>query len=145
MSDLFNVAFDEAHKPRGTISENYGEIKEHLESNGFTCHSFMEFPITRQNLGYYDILVIPCPDNAQFSNDEIDAIYTGLLFDFSREQIENIYKAANNNKIPSFALGGETYVQLGAMASITAENVEKRLSRRTALNIEKRLERKQLL
>jgi hypothetical protein len=81
MSDQFNVAFDEAHKPRGLITGNYGELKDHLESNGFACHSFMEFPITRQNLGYYDILVIPCPDNAQFSSDEIEAISTWVKED----------------------------------------------------------------
>jgi len=79
--------------------------------------------------------------NNYFNND-IDAIYTGLLFDFSSDQIENIYKAANQKKIPSFALGGQGYVELGAMASITAEDVEKRLSRRTSLNIEKILEGK---
>ncbi len=70
----YYVAFDEAHKPRGKISDNYSHIKEYLESEGFICQTFMEFPITRQNLAQYDILVIPCPDFAKFSVNEIDAI-----------------------------------------------------------------------
>ncbi|MBN2154749.1 MAG: hypothetical protein JW776_01725 [Candidatus Lokiarchaeota archaeon] len=68
------VAFDEAHKPRAKISGNYSELKEHLESMGFVCQTFMEFPITRQNLSAFDLLVIPCPDFAKFSTNEIDAI-----------------------------------------------------------------------
>ena len=70
----FYVAFDEAHKPRGKITGNYSHLKEFLESQGFICQTFMEFPITRQNLSPYDILVIPCPDFAKFSTNEIDAI-----------------------------------------------------------------------
>ena len=67
----FYVAFDEAHKPRGKIAGNYSHLKEHLENEGFICQTFMEFPITRQNLAPFDILVIPCPDFAKFSGNEI--------------------------------------------------------------------------
>ena len=74
MSELYYIAFDESHKPRGKIGVNYKSLKEYLENNGFVCHSFMEFPITRQNLSAYDILVIPCPDFSKFSKDEIEAI-----------------------------------------------------------------------
>ncbi len=70
----FYVAFDEAHKPRGKIAGNYSHLKEFLDSQGFICQPYMEFPITRQNLSPYDILVIPCPDFAKFSTNEIDAI-----------------------------------------------------------------------
>ena len=70
----YHVAFDEAHKPRGKIADNYSHMKEYLESHGFTCQTFMEFPITRQNLAPYDVLVVPCPDFAKFSTNEIDAI-----------------------------------------------------------------------
>ncbi|MHA1109999.1 MAG: hypothetical protein ACTSRE_02785 [Promethearchaeota archaeon] len=73
-TNSFYVAFDEAHKPRGKITGNYSHLKEFLESQGFICQTFMEFPITRQNLSPYDILVIPCPDFAKFSTNEIDAI-----------------------------------------------------------------------
>ncbi|MHA1339661.1 MAG: Gldg family protein [Promethearchaeota archaeon] len=70
----FYIAFDESHKPRGRIDSNYTELKKHLESLGFVCHQFMEFPITRENLKPYDILAIPCPDFSKFSKQEIDAI-----------------------------------------------------------------------
>ncbi|MHA1897760.1 MAG: hypothetical protein ACTSU2_10225 [Promethearchaeota archaeon] len=81
MSELYYIAFDESHKPRGKIGVNYKSLKEYLENNGFVCHSFMEFPITRQNLSAYDILVIPCPDFSKFSKDEIEAIYKWVTED----------------------------------------------------------------
>jgi hypothetical protein len=68
------VAFDEAHKPRGKMTGNYSHLKDYLESQGFICQSYMEFPITRENLSPFDILVIPCPDFAKFSTNEIEAI-----------------------------------------------------------------------
>ncbi|MHA1728126.1 MAG: Gldg family protein [Promethearchaeota archaeon] len=72
---LFYIAFDESHKPRGRITGNYSELKDFLESEkSFICHSFMEFPITRQNLASYDILVIPCPDSSKYSKEEIENI-----------------------------------------------------------------------
>lgn len=73
-NESYNVAFDEAHKPRGRITGNYSHMKEFLEKHGFSCHSYMEFPITRQNLSPFDLLIIPCPDFAKFSTNEIDAI-----------------------------------------------------------------------
>lgn len=74
MSQNFQIAFDEAHKPRGRISGNFSELRKFLETEGFVCQIFMEFPITRQNLSFYDILVIPCPDNSLYSEEEIKTI-----------------------------------------------------------------------
>jgi hypothetical protein len=74
MSAPFIIAFDEAHKPRGKIGSNLIHLKEHLEKQGFICRSFMEFPITKQNLAPYDILVVACPDFSKFSKDEIETI-----------------------------------------------------------------------
>lgn len=74
MQTSYYVAFDEAHKPRGKIAENYSHLKDYLDSQGFICQTFMEFPITRQNLAPFDILVIPCPDFAKFSANEIEDI-----------------------------------------------------------------------
>ncbi len=74
MSQNYQIGFDEAHKPRGRITGNFSELRKFLESEGFVCQIFMEFPITRQNLSFYDILVIPCPDNSLYSEDEISSI-----------------------------------------------------------------------
>lgn len=74
MSAPFIIAFDEAHKPRGKIASNLTHLKDHLERQGFICRAFMEFPITKQNLAPYDILVVACPDFSKFSKDEIETI-----------------------------------------------------------------------
>lgn len=79
MSESFIVGFDEAHKPRGRIDTNYTHLKKHLESQGFICQDFMEFPIRKQNLRNIDILVVPCPDFAKFSKDEIESVYKWVI------------------------------------------------------------------
>ncbi len=98
------------------------------------------FDNTIENMDF-DYRIIPVSmDSLSFENlipDDLDAIYTGLFFDFSRDRIKNIYQIANKKGIPSFALGGVDYVEMGAMASVSAENVQQRVSRRTALNMEK--------
>ncbi|MCP4763482.1 MAG: hypothetical protein GY870_17040 [archaeon] len=81
MAQPFYIAFDESHKPRGRVTGNYSQLKNILESEGFVCQSFMEFPIMRSNLAPYDILVVPCPDFSKFSRDEIDAITTWVRED----------------------------------------------------------------
>ena len=73
MNTSYYVAFDEAHKPRGKIAGNYSHLKEYLESQGFICQTYMEFPITRQNLAPYDILIINIPE-WNFTASEVDAV-----------------------------------------------------------------------
>ena len=67
----FYVAFDLAHKPRGKIDENYNELRDHLNENGFICYNFLETPITQEILRVYDLLVFICPDFAKISRQEI--------------------------------------------------------------------------
>ncbi len=74
--------------------------------------------------------------------DSLDAIFTGLFFDFSIGQVASLYQTINEKGIPSFALGGEEYVKLGAMASFSSEDIKQKVGRRTALNIEKILDGK---
>jgi len=94
----------------------------------------------------FEYKIIPVSiDSMSFESsipEGIDAVYTGLFFDFSEDQIRNIYKSINAKRLPSFALGGQEYVKLGAMASVSSEQVGQRISRRTALNIEKILDEK---
>ncbi len=71
---MIYVAFDEAHKERGNLSTNLKSLSSMLNENGFTCYSYAEFPIAKNNLAPYDILVLGCPDNAKFSKQEIDTI-----------------------------------------------------------------------
>ncbi len=67
----YYVAFDESHKPRGKIESNFRNLQRHLETEGFVCQPFAEFPITQKTLSAYDILVVPCPDFSKFSEQEI--------------------------------------------------------------------------
>ncbi|MFX1575162.1 MAG: hypothetical protein ACFFB0_20695 [Promethearchaeota archaeon] len=70
----YHIAFDIAHKPRGQIDENLTELRDHLNSNGFTCYNFLEVPITEESLMAYDILVFVCPDFAKIEPLEITEI-----------------------------------------------------------------------
>ncbi|MHA1646569.1 MAG: hypothetical protein ACTSVL_03260, partial [Promethearchaeota archaeon] len=45
-----------------------------LKSNNFVCMPFMEFPIAKQNIDPFDILVFACPDNSRISRNEIKSI-----------------------------------------------------------------------
>ncbi|MEJ2249714.1 MAG: hypothetical protein P8Y97_08650 [Candidatus Lokiarchaeota archaeon] len=65
------IAFDQIHKPRGKIDENYKELRKHLESNGFVCKNYTDAAITQESLQYYDIFVFVCPDFAKISRQEI--------------------------------------------------------------------------
>ncbi len=69
-----NIAFDVAHKPRGRIDENFTELKDFLNANGFECYNFLEAPITQTSLKPYDVLVFVCPDFSKISPLEISEI-----------------------------------------------------------------------
>jgi len=69
-----NIAFDVAHKPRGRIDENFMELKDFLNTNGFECYNFLEAPITQTSLKPYDVLVFVCPDFSKISPLEISEI-----------------------------------------------------------------------
>jgi len=70
----YHIAFDISHKPRGKIDDNLTELRDSLNSNGFTCYNFLEVPITEDSLKPYDILVFVCPDFTRISSHEITAI-----------------------------------------------------------------------
>jgi hypothetical protein len=70
----YNIAFDVAHKPRGRLDENFTELKDFLNSNGFECYNFLEAPITKLSLKPYDVLVFVCPDFSKISSLEISEI-----------------------------------------------------------------------
>ncbi len=70
----YNIAFDIAHKPRGRLDENFTELKDFLNTNGFECYSFLEAPITQLSLNPYDVLVFVCPDFSKISPLEISEI-----------------------------------------------------------------------
>jgi len=71
---MIYVAFDEAHKERGNLSTNLKSLSSMLNENEFTCYPYAEFPIAKNNLAPYDILVLACPDNAKISKQEIETI-----------------------------------------------------------------------
>jgi len=70
----FHIAFDESHGERGKLGQNYHTLRQILESEGFGCWEFSSFPITRQSLQNYDILVFACTDSSKYSDSEIEAI-----------------------------------------------------------------------
>ena len=72
---MIYVAFDEAHKERGNLSTNLKSLSSMLNENEFTCYPYAEFPIAKNNLAPYDILVLGCPDNAKFSKQERETAY----------------------------------------------------------------------
>ena len=71
---MIAVAIDQAHKERGNLTTNFKTLNDILTENGYTCYSYAEFPIARNNLAPFDILVLACPDNAKFSKQEIETI-----------------------------------------------------------------------
>ena len=70
----FHIGFDESHKERGKLSTNYQTLRKVLESDGFGVWEYSSFPITRESLQNYDILVFACTDSSKFSPDEIAEI-----------------------------------------------------------------------
>jgi len=67
----FHIAFDESQKERGKLGVNYTMLRQILQAEGFGCWEFSSYPITRQSLQNYDILVVPCTDSSKFSPEEI--------------------------------------------------------------------------
>lgn len=74
MSQSFVIGFDQAHKERGKISNSLSKLAELLDTNGYKCENYAEFPITTENLSSYDIVVFACPDNSRLSRQEIESI-----------------------------------------------------------------------
>ncbi|MHA1671949.1 MAG: hypothetical protein ACTSV5_15465 [Promethearchaeota archaeon] len=70
----YRIAFDVAHKPRGRLDDNFTELKDFLNTNGFECYNFLEAPITQSSLNPYDVLVFVCPDFSKISPLEISEI-----------------------------------------------------------------------
>ncbi|MFX0098760.1 MAG: hypothetical protein ACFFCS_04205 [Candidatus Hodarchaeota archaeon] len=70
----FHIAFDESQKPRGRLEENYTALRRTLEAEGFGCWKYSSFPITRESLQNYDILVFACTDFSKFTTEEIGQI-----------------------------------------------------------------------
>ncbi|MHA1684190.1 MAG: hypothetical protein ACTSUE_24855 [Promethearchaeota archaeon] len=67
-----HIGFDVSQKPRGRLDTNYTTLKQILESEGvFACWEYSSFPITRESLQNYDILVFPCTDFSKFTANEI--------------------------------------------------------------------------
>ncbi len=71
---------------------------------------------------------------------DLDAIYIGLLYDYSLSELQDFINRLNNKKLPSFALIGRPYVELGVLAGAAPGNNLENLSRRVALDIEKILD-----
>jgi outer membrane protein len=71
---------------------------------------------------------------------DLDAIYVGLLYDYSLSELQDFINQLNTKKLPSFALIGRPYVELGILAGAAPGNNLENLSRRVALDIEKILD-----
>jgi len=67
----YYVAFDNSHKERARLDENFTEIRDYLNKNDFICYNFLETPVTQESLKPFDILVIACPDFSKLSHIEI--------------------------------------------------------------------------
>ncbi|TFG07433.1 MAG: hypothetical protein EU539_04995 [Promethearchaeota archaeon] len=67
----YYIAFDNSHKERAKLDENYTELRDFLNENDFICYNFLEIPITQESIKPYDILVIACPDFSKLSHIEI--------------------------------------------------------------------------
>lgn len=77
----FHIAFDESHNERGKLSTNFRTVRQVLESEGYGCWEFSSFPITRQSLQNYDMLVFACTDSSKYSTEEMEAIATWVKQD----------------------------------------------------------------
>jgi len=67
----YYVAFDNSHKERARLDENFAELRDYLNENEFICYNFLETPVTQESLKPFDILVIACPDFSKLSHIEI--------------------------------------------------------------------------
>ncbi|MBD3187167.1 hypothetical protein GF325_10090 [Candidatus Bathyarchaeota archaeon] len=69
-----HIGFDTSQKPRGRLDTNYKTLQQVVEAEGFACWEYSAFPITRESLQNYDILVFPCTDFSKFGPEEINDI-----------------------------------------------------------------------
>ena len=67
----YYIAFDNSHKERAKLDENFTDLRDYLNQNDFVCYNFLETPVTQESLKPFDILVIACPDFSKFSHIEI--------------------------------------------------------------------------
>ncbi|TFG26217.1 MAG: hypothetical protein EU532_10425 [Promethearchaeota archaeon] len=77
----YYIAFDNSHKERARLDENFTELRDYLNANGFICYNFLEVPITQESLNPFDILVIACPDFSKLSHIEIMEIVSWVKED----------------------------------------------------------------
>jgi hypothetical protein len=77
----FHIGFDESHHERGKLGSNYRTLRQVLEGEGFGCWEYSSFPITRQSLQNYDILVFACTDASKYTAEEIEAVATWVKED----------------------------------------------------------------
>ncbi|MHA1208048.1 MAG: hypothetical protein ACTSSA_02565 [Candidatus Freyarchaeota archaeon] len=70
----WRVLFDESQKERGRITTSYTALKGVLETEGFQCIRFVDFPITLDKLKNFDVVVFPCPDQSKLQPGEIRAV-----------------------------------------------------------------------
>ncbi len=77
----FHIGFDESHHERGKLGSNYRTLRQLLEGEGFGCWEYSSFPITRQSLQNYDILVFACTDASKYTAEEIEAVATWVKED----------------------------------------------------------------
>lgn len=80
------------------------------------------------------------PENIEKSVADIppgsDAVYILPLYLEERpDRTEELIRAINERKLPSFALMGERHVRMGAMASIASEQNLNAMTRRIAINV----------
>ncbi|MEM3586925.1 MAG: hypothetical protein QXO71_06340 [Candidatus Jordarchaeaceae archaeon] len=70
----WRVLFDETQKERGRITTSYSAVKGVLESEGFQCIRFVDFPITYDKLKDFNAVVFACPDQSKLQPSEIRAV-----------------------------------------------------------------------
>ena len=77
----YYIAFDNSHKERARLDENFTELRDYLNENDFVCYNFLETPVTQESLKPFDILVIACPDFSKLSHIEIMEIVNWIKED----------------------------------------------------------------
>ena len=72
----YYIAFDNSHKERARLDENFNELRDYLNEHGFICYNFLEVPITQESLKPFDILDFPL---CGFLNNQVNC-YGFLIF-----------------------------------------------------------------
>lgn len=65
-----------------------------------------------------------------------DAVLYGAIPTAGRQEMKSIIEGVNAKGIPSFSLGGEAYVRLGALATNNPDTDWEKLARRTAIHMQ---------